>query len=157
MMNKAELKKKFFEKQGWVDASRMGIHEGLTTRAWNQKLEDIWQFIEEEIIGEYEKKFLCGMLEENNGIPFKGGCGKEVSIFDSYRCADCTASFHRDCIREHFNNEEKELVGFHLGYQVAQDERDSQLTEKAHKAIELRAKKYEKILKLGIVSNEDKE
>lgn len=47
--------------------------------------------------------FLCGRLEEFPGKTFVGGCGEHVSFMDSYRCADCTASFHRNCLRLHFN------------------------------------------------------
>lgn len=46
--------------------------------------------------------FICGRLEEKP--KFKGGCGQPVKFMESYRCADCTASFHRDCIHEHFKS-----------------------------------------------------
>ena len=47
--------------------------------------------------------YLCGRIA---GLPlFKGGCGKKVLKHEAYRCADCTASFHRDCIRKHFKSE----------------------------------------------------
>lgn len=50
-----------------------------------------------------EKEFVCGDLKTDGKIEsFIGGCGKPVKESDSYRCADCTASFHRDCIRKHF-------------------------------------------------------
>ncbi len=49
--------------------------------------------------------YVCGALVQNNGNIFKGGCGENVPIHDSYRCADCTASFHRECIQKHFKNE----------------------------------------------------
>jgi hypothetical protein len=49
--------------------------------------------------------YQCGRLY---GKPlFEGGCGKPVSFEESYRCYDCTASFHRDCIREHFHRSEQ--------------------------------------------------
>lgn len=45
--------------------------------------------------------YACGLLY---GKPlFQGGCGKPVEFEEAYRCYDCTASFHRDCIREHFH------------------------------------------------------
>lgn len=47
--------------------------------------------------------FCCGAVE-GVGI-FKGGCGENVNFYDAYRCADCTASFHRGCIRKHFRAE----------------------------------------------------
>lgn len=49
--------------------------------------------------------FLCGRIEENKGKVFIGGCNQYVDFMDSYRCTDCTASFHRDCARKHFKNE----------------------------------------------------
>lgn len=52
--------------------------------------------------------FICGLIEENNGQLFIGGCGKDVSAWDSYRCADCTAMFHRECIRKHFKKHESQ-------------------------------------------------
>lgn len=45
--------------------------------------------------------FLCGLIYGNKQ-PFVGGCGKPVLQHESYRCSDCTASFHRECINEHF-------------------------------------------------------
>lgn len=36
---------------------------------------------------------------------FKGGCGKDVNILESYRCVDCAAWFHRDCLEKHFDGE----------------------------------------------------
>lgn len=48
--------------------------------------------------------YLCGRIEQINGV-FKGGCGENVNREESYRCADCTASFHRECIRKHFKEE----------------------------------------------------
>lgn len=40
-------------------------------------------------------------------MPYEGGCGKKFTgeeySNDMYRCADCNAFFHRDCIRKHFN------------------------------------------------------
>ena len=48
--------------------------------------------------------FLCGHIA---GLPrFEGGCGEKVLKQEAYRCADCTASFHRDCIRKHFASRE---------------------------------------------------
>jgi hypothetical protein len=47
--------------------------------------------------------FICGAIEKNNGNLFTGGCGKEVSAWEGYRCSDCTATFHRNCIRKHFD------------------------------------------------------
>jgi hypothetical protein len=51
--------------------------------------------------------YACGRLEKIGGI-FKGGCGAHVEREESYRCVDCTASFHRDCIRKHFGSHGKE-------------------------------------------------
>jgi len=45
--------------------------------------------------------YVCGFLY-GMSAPHVGGCGKEVLQHESYRCADCTASFHRACINEHF-------------------------------------------------------
>ena len=44
---------------------------------------------------ELYKSIKCG---DNDSI---GGCGKEIRILDAYRCADCGAYFHKDCLREH--------------------------------------------------------
>lgn len=46
--------------------------------------------------------YACGAIE-GVGV-FKGGCGLNVNIENSYRCSDCSASFHRDCIRKHFSS-----------------------------------------------------
>lgn len=61
---------------------------------------------------EYNTGFLCGKLEELKDKTFSGGCGKFVPIFGSanesaYRCVDCTASFHRNCLRKHFKKDTK--------------------------------------------------
>jgi DNA-directed RNA polymerase subunit RPC12/RpoP len=46
--------------------------------------------------------YACGRIY---GLPiFEGGCGEKVLKHESYRCADCMASFHRDCIRKHFKS-----------------------------------------------------
>lgn len=48
--------------------------------------------------------YQCGRIY---GHPmFRGGCGKPVSFEESYRCCDCTASFHRECLRRHFTENE---------------------------------------------------
>lgn len=62
---------------------------------------------EEELLNKIT--VLCGGIEQNmnekNEINLlKGGCGKWIPIMDSYRCTDCTASFHRDCARKHFKS-----------------------------------------------------
>ena len=50
--------------------------------------------------------YACGRIY---GLPiFEGGCGKKVLKHESYRCADCMASFHRDCIRKHFKSHENQ-------------------------------------------------
>ncbi len=49
--------------------------------------------------------FKCGELEGHER--FVGGCGQFVSFEDSYRCADCTASFHRKCLRTHFSKSDE--------------------------------------------------
>lgn len=41
----------------------------------------------------------CGTVDSGSVV---GGCGKEVLTTDGFRCADCLAWFHRDCINEHF-------------------------------------------------------
>lgn len=41
----------------------------------------------------------CGAVEGNTVV---GGCGSHVLVVDGFRCADCLAWFHRDCINEHF-------------------------------------------------------
>lgn len=41
----------------------------------------------------------CGAVDGGSVV---GGCGKEVLTADGFRCADCLAWFHRDCINEHF-------------------------------------------------------
>lgn len=54
----------------------------------------------------------CGAsIGEDDGQlkTFIGGCGKAVPIFGSaderaYQCADCSAPFHRECLREHFKH-----------------------------------------------------
>lgn len=48
-----------------------------------------------------EGGYACGKTEQGQMV---GGCGEHVSFKDSYRCADCTASFHRDCIQKHFDH-----------------------------------------------------
>lgn len=48
--------------------------------------------------------FLCGLLHGQAG-PFVGGCKSHIRFLDAYRCVDCTASFHRDCLRKHFQHE----------------------------------------------------
>lgn len=49
----------------------------------------------------------CGMTSETGEKIFQGGCGGQVRVFASaedraYVCADCSAPFHRACIKEHF-------------------------------------------------------
>lgn len=55
----------------------------------------------------------CGKLP-HLGMPYEGGCGKKFTdeeySNDMYRCADCNAFFHRDCIRKHFAQESIEDV-----------------------------------------------
>ncbi len=53
--------------------------------------------------------FVCGALEEQDEI-FIGGCGQIIEHDEDYRCADCTASFHHNCIRTHFLYPSKENV-----------------------------------------------
>lgn len=53
--------------------------------------------------------YACGRIEEVNGI-FTGGCGKHVDREESYRCSDCTASFHRDCLRKHFKDDQDKAL-----------------------------------------------
>src|SRR4051812_17798740 len=49
---------------------------------------------------------ICGAaIDDGTIVHLKGGCGKEVNAYDAYRCVDCTASFHRDCMREHLKGE----------------------------------------------------
>lgn len=48
--------------------------------------------------------FICGLLHGQAG-PFVGGCKSRIRFMDAYRCVDCTASFHRDCLRKHFQHE----------------------------------------------------
>lgn len=48
--------------------------------------------------------YACGRLNEHEGLLI-GGCGLHVDRESSYRCSDCTASFHRDCIRQHFETD----------------------------------------------------
>lgn len=49
---------------------------------------------------------ICGAAVDNGKfVHLKGGCGKEVNAHDAYRCVDCTASFHRDCMRQHLKDE----------------------------------------------------
>lgn len=45
---------------------------------------------------EREAMAICG---EGDKV---GGCDNQVSILEGFRCADCLAWFHRDCINEHF-------------------------------------------------------
>jgi len=58
-------------------------------------------------------EFICGGLEKNiknNELSlFRGGCGNGVKMMESYRCADCTASFHRKCIKKHFTEAQQDL------------------------------------------------
>lgn len=49
---------------------------------------------------------ICGAaIDDGRTVHLRGGCAKEVSAFAAYRCVDCTASFHRDCMREHLKDE----------------------------------------------------
>lgn len=47
--------------------------------------------------------YACGKLQTIDGV-FSGGCGQHVDREEAYRCCDCTASFHRKCIRKHFKS-----------------------------------------------------
>ena len=44
---------------------------------------------------------LCGALVDVEK-PLVGSCGKWVNVTEVYRCADCTAPFHRKCLIRHF-------------------------------------------------------
>jgi len=49
---------------------------------------------------------ICGAaIDDGEIVHLKGGCAKEVSAYEGYRCVDCTATFHRGCMREHLKNE----------------------------------------------------
>ena len=53
-----------------------------------------------------EIQFCCGKAEHNGKIEsLIGGCGKDVSAWESYRCSDCAATFHRDCLINHLKDE----------------------------------------------------
>lgn len=45
---------------------------------------------------------LCGKVEGDFSLKYKGGCMETVDMEEGFRCADCCAYFHRDCIKEHF-------------------------------------------------------
>ena len=51
--------------------------------------------------------YACGRLQDFVGV-FLGGCGQHVNLEASYRCVDCMASFHRECLRKHFKASTKD-------------------------------------------------
>jgi len=52
---------------------------------------------------------ICGDANPkgNIGLYFKGCCKKKLPIEEAYRCTGCGGWFHRDCIFEHFEKEER--------------------------------------------------
>lgn len=53
-------------------------------------------------------KVTCGDANPTGNIAlfYKGGCGKQLDVRESYRCTGCGGWFHHDCILKHFEEEE---------------------------------------------------
>jgi len=54
-----------------------------------------------------DQTILCGNASDNLYLTFKGGCRKELTYQECYRCTGCGGRFHKDCILEHFKLEAK--------------------------------------------------
>ena len=52
-----------------------------------------------------EKTILCGNASDSLYLTFKGGCRKELTYREGYRCTGCGGRFHKDCILHHFKEE----------------------------------------------------
>lgn len=46
-----------------------------------------------------------GLIHKGDHLNFIGGCKQKVKFDEAYRCRDCTASFHRDCLQRHFSSD----------------------------------------------------
>lgn len=48
---------------------------------------------------------LCGNASDSLYLTFKGGCRKELTHEECYRCTGCGGRFHKECALEHFKLE----------------------------------------------------
>lgn len=77
----------------------------------NDESGNIWASIPVSHLAQFFQgiEFLCGVFDKPESIA-EGGCGNAVNVLEGYRCGDCTAYFHRDCLRKHFNQESVEEI-----------------------------------------------
>jgi hypothetical protein len=91
-------------KDGHLVSTRDAIKDFIRTLLATQAKASQERLIEDVL---EEMAVMCGMLQETGDKIFVGGCGKEVKVFGTaneraYGCVDCSAPFHRECLRKHF-------------------------------------------------------
>jgi len=59
-----------------------------------------------EIIKDYQVKCGDANPKGNIALNYKGGCGKKGLKTQMYRCVGCGGWFHKECLIEHFKQEE---------------------------------------------------
>lgn len=61
----------------------------------------------------------CWELKWDFVIYYKWACKKELDINEAYRCTWCWAYFHRDCIFNHFEQEEWHSISHNALYNIS--------------------------------------
>lgn len=66
----------------------------------------------------------CGDANPNGNVALfrKGACKKKVTLEEGYRCTGCDSLFHKDCIINHFKQEESHDWGRHEERQQIKNE-----------------------------------
>ena len=54
-----------------------------------------------------------------NGIGADRGCRREIPAGEEYRCLDCDAVMHKECLRWHCSADEKDMLIFNLKGETA--------------------------------------